>query len=785
MNLDIALVLAVLGGATLLFVTEKLRVDIVALLVLLTLTLLDLISPSQAIGGFSNSAVVTVGAVFVLSGGLARTGVAAVLGQRVLRLAGPSELRLTLLIMTLAAFLSAFMNNVGVAALMLPVVMDISRQTEIAPSRLLIPLTFSSLLGGLNTLIGTSPNILVAESLATRGLEPFKLFDFAPVGFAVTLAGILYMAFIGRHLLPKRQGSAKPAGRTLEDLDQLYSLHERLLIIRLLDDSALAGRTLAESRLGSALGLSVVGILRGKANLLAPVGDTVLQAGDRLVAAGDTRTLGARKGGQDVLAPGELEIEDRVLSELEMVEIKLRPDASIIGKTLRDADFRQRFGLNVLAIWRDGTLQRRNLPDWRLEASDAIVVQGTRTALAALRERDDSELVIAETDHEEPYPLHERLRVAHVPPGSSLVGVPLAKNRLGDILGLTVLGIVRDQDMVLMPGPDEILHAEDALLLEGGPKDLQTLQGLQDLRADRSASADLRELETEEVGLADVVLSPQSSLVGKTLRDLQFRERLGLTVLAIWHQGQARYANLQDRPLEFGDGLLLHGRRETLATLRSDSDFLMLSQGEAEAPKQRKAPIAIAIMAGVVTTVLFGLVPIYIAALTGAVVMVLSGCLSIDEAYRAVEWRAVFLIAGMLALGTAMKETGAAAYLADGVFSTIGSLPTMVVVAVVFWLTSAAAQIMPTAAVAVLLAPVAIDTAERLGLSPYAMAMAVAMAASASFMSPVAHPANVMVMGPGGYRFTDYTKVGVPLTLLMFVVVMIVLPLAWPLTGAN
>lgn len=785
MTLDMALVLAVLGGATLLFVTEKLRVDVVALVVLVTITFLGLISPETALSGFSNKAVVTIGSVFVLSGGLARTGVAAVLGRHVLKLAGSSERRLLVLIMTVSAFLSAFMNNVGVAALMLPVVMDIARQTDLPPSRLLIPLTYSSLLGGLNTLIGTAPNILIAESLATNGLEPFSLFDYTPVGFAVTAAGIAFMALVGPRLLPDRKGGLAPAGRNLEDLDQLYSLHESLLLIRLLDDSALAGRTLAESRIGSALGLSVVGVLRDKETLLAPVGSTVLEPGDRLLVAGQTRALAVRDKGQQVLVEGGLDVEQQVLSQLEMVEVRPAEGASIVGMTLKEADFRQRFGLNVLAVRRGGTLIRRDLPNWRLEADDLLVAQGTRTTVEALRTgtaRDDC-LIASESHQGEPYPLHERLSVARVPSGSNLVGVPLAHSRLGDVLGLNVLGIVRaGHEPKLLPGPDERLEADDALLLEGGPNDLLTLRGLQGLRADRQASANLKELETERYGLAEVVLSPHSSLAGKTLRDLQFRERRGLSVLAVLHGGRAHYANLSNRRLALGDALLLYGERAALATLGDDPDFLVLSESDNK-PRTARAPLAMGIMAAVVSSVLFGFFPIHVAALAGGLIMVLTGCLTIDEAYQAIQWRAVFLISGMLGLGAAMQQTGAAEWVAGGVIQALGGFGPLVIVGAIFWLTSLAAQIMPTAAVAVLLAPIAITTAQQIGMSPYALTMAVAMAASASFMSPVAHPANVMIMGPGGYRFTDYTRVGIPLTIIMFIVVMIALPLAWPLGG--
>jgi len=233
--------------------------------------------------------------------------------------------------------------------------------------------------------------------------------------------------------------------------------------------------------------------------------------------------------------------------------------------------------------------------------------------------------------------------------------------------------------------------------------------------------------------------------------------------------------------LRFGDALLLYGLREKLKVLGSEPDFLVLTESVQEVPRLSKAPLAALVMGSVLLPVVLGWLPISIAAVVGATLMVLTGCLTMEEAYRFIEWQAVFLIAGMLPLGIAMQKSGAAHFLAEGMISTIGELGPLAVIASLFILTALAAQIIPTAAVAVLMSPIALNTALDLGLSPYALMMTVALSASASFMSPVAHPANVLIMGPGGYRFTDYTKVGLPLTLVALMVVMLVLPLVWPL----
>ncbi len=286
MTSEIALTLAILAAAVVLFVTERLRVDTVALLVLISLALTGLVSPTEALSGFSNPAVVTVWAMFVLGGGLSKTGVANLIGRQVLRLAGQGESRLVIAIMLVGGAMSAFMNNVAVTAMLLPVVVDIARRTDRPPSKLLIPLAFGSLLGGMNTLIGTPPNLLVSMALGDYGLRPFQLFDYTPVGLAVTLAGVAYMVLVGRHLLPARELAPESTGLDLADLRRFYDLGDCLFAVRVPHDSSLADTTLAESRLGAALDLNVVGITRNNHTFLSPEPEERLEAGDTLLVEG-------------------------------------------------------------------------------------------------------------------------------------------------------------------------------------------------------------------------------------------------------------------------------------------------------------------------------------------------------------------------------------------------------------------------------------------------------------------------------------------------------------------
>ncbi len=306
------------------------------------------------------------------------------------------------------------------------------------------------------------------------------------------------------------------------------------------------------------------------------------------------------------------------------------------------------------------------------------------------------------------------------------------------------------------------------------------MEGLHELLVRSQGAVELSDLESERIGLAEAVLSPRSAVAGKTLTELHFREKYGFNVMAVMREGEI-FRNLRYFPLRFGDALLLHGPREKLKLLGSEPDFLVLTEEAQEPPLTQKAPLAAMLMAAVVGSVILGRLPIYLAAVAGATLMVLTGCLTMNEAYRYIEWRAVFLIAGMLPLGLALQETGAAELVAGVIVSWAGGFGPLFVVAGFYLLTAFAAQVMPTSAVAILVAPLALTTANDLGLSPYALMMTVALSASASFMSPVAHPANVLIMGPGGYRFIDYIKVGLPLTLVCLVVVLLVLPLVWPL----
>jgi di/tricarboxylate transporter len=592
MTTDIALTLTIIVAALALFATEKLRVDLVALLVLLSVGLLRLINPEDIFDGFANAAVITVWAVYMVSGGLFRTGVADTIGRGILRLAGDGEPRLIATIMVTCGVISAFMNNVGATAMLMPAMVGISRRTKIAVSKLLMPLSFSSLLGGKMTLIGTPANILAMGILADRGLSTLGFFDFAPIGIVVLTTGVLYMVLVGRHLLPVREGAQ---GRR-----DVYRLRDYVTEVRVSATSSLAGSTLLESRLG------------------------------------------------------------------------------------RDYD-------------------------------------------------------------------------------------------------LTVLGLERDGDCLDRIGRDTLLQKDDLLTIEGSAGNLMEARETLGLTIEAEQRLDMERLEPGNVQLVEATLAPRSSLVGRTLRGVRFRDRYGFTSLAIWRHGEAITEKLRDVPLLFGDALLLQGPGHRVQELQEGRDFLVLEPLEMKRLRRNKAPIAIAALASAILLVVFADFHISIAMVIASVIMILTGCLTIEEAHESIDWRTVFLVAGMLPLGMAMDATGTAQYLANIMLDTLGVYGPIALLAGTYLLAALITQAMSNAAAMVLIVPIAVDTALGLGANHITFTMAVVIGAATSFLTPIGHKANVLVYGPGGYRFFDYARVGALLTVVLLIVSMIFLPLFWPL----
>lgn len=598
-SLQIAMLAAILFGALLAFVSQRFRVELVAMGVLVFLAVTRLLSVPEALSGFSSPAVITVGAVLVISHGLVQSGVAGVIGGAILRVAGDDEARILLLVMASAGVMSAFMNDVGATAVLVPAVIDIGRRAKISPSKLLIPLSFATLLGGSTTLIGTPPNILVNDYLASRGLHPFNFFDFAPVGIVTAMAGLIFMLLVGRRLLPIRP-SAHDLRRTFH-------------------------RPMAQ--------------------------------------------------------PEAYRLEDRLF------RLRIPRGSSLDGKSIGQSHFRKAFHLSIVAILRKG------------------------------------------------------------------------KTRLA-------------------PDTSDTLRSGDVLLVKGGAEKVARLEREHKVELEAPAHVDLDDLESKDVAVIEAILAPHSDLVGKALREMRFREKYGLNGLAIWRKGQAIRVGVAEEPLQFGDALLMQGPRSNLEGLQADGDFVVL---DAEyAPKQRphKAPYAIGALAVTVILAMLGMLPISIAVLVGAGLMIFSGCLTVREAYRSIDWPVIFLIAGTLPAGIAMDKSGAAQVLAEHIMNFTYGQPSATLFGVLT-LVLLLSQILPNKAIVVLMAPIAVSVAQKVGGDPRIFLLGVGVAASMAFVTPISHPANMLVMGPGGYRFTDYIKVGLPLGLLSLVTIGTVLGLLY------
>ena len=786
MTLEIALVLAILVIAMALFITEALRADLVALLVLVTLAITGLVTPESAIAGFGNPAVITIWAMYILSEGLTRTGIGNIIGRQVIAVAGRSETWLIIVIMLTAGALSAFMNNIGVAALMLPVVVDIARRTEVPVSRLLMPMAFSTLLGGLVTLIGTPPNLLISNALAQGGAEPFRLFDFAPVGLGVLVIATLFIALAGRLLLPRRDPGADSAQRSQRNLRTQYGLQEWTSTLRIPEDSVLIDRTLAQTRIGSAIGLIVIALERRDKVEALPSRNVALKAGDRLIVQGRLDRFNELRRWSELVIEREAPVLQNLVSEkILLAEATVADDSRLVKALLHHAEFRSQLGVNVLAIRRKDLVRRVNLNYVPLRAGDRLLLQGSLESLERLAGSAEFSALepVSEEDLVETYRMQERTFVVRVPKESQLGGSTLAESRLGDAFDFRLLASFRDGKLKVMPEPDEVILGGDLLLIQGRPEDLDVLRGLQELDIENRVAPNIKIFESDRLASVETTLAPNSPLAGRRVGELNLREKYGLELVAIRRSGGAIRADIERQVLQFGDALLLVGPRQKLALLQEDPDLLVLTPigtTATGATVTHHAPWAAAIMLGVVLAVMSGWLPIFIAAILGATLMIISGCLNMEQAYRAIEWRAVFLIAGMLPLGIAIESSGAAQYLASLIMGWLGDYGPWPVIMGLYLMTALATVAVPATVLAVLMSPIVISASAELGIAPQTAMMALAVACT-SLASPIAHPANILVMGPGGYRFTDYFRLGLPLSLVVFLAAMLLLPLFWPL----
>lgn len=597
MNAEMWIVFATIIVALCLFVTEVVRVEITALGIAAFLMVSGVLTPQDALAGFANVATVTVGAMFVLSAGLRQTGAIDGVGAVVGRLARRQPALATAAVLITAAVVSAFINNTAAVAIFIPIVMALARDLGRSPSTLLMPVSFLSMFGGVTTLIGTSTNLIVDSIVRQRGLTPFGMFEFAPLGALLLVIAIAYMLTIGVRRLPDRRG--------LEDLAGTYDMSAFL------------------------------------------------------------------------------------------TDVELSPNAKVIGQPLDDNWFTDNYDVAIVQVFRDGRSYSGAGadPSIRLQPGDVVRLRGAADEISRL---------------------------------------------------LTSPG-TRQQ-------PFTTLHDAD-------------LEGRQDV-------------------LIEAVVAPDSDIAGRTIGDIDFPRRFGAQVLGIRYHSQLQHEELDDIRLKGGYALLLKIDAQQLDRLRHAEHFVVVSEVHVPDVRCNKMPIAVAVIVAVVGLTAAGVLPIVASAMTGAIVMVVTGCLRPEEAYDAINWQVVLLLAGVLSLGVAVQQTGGAALLADTMLGISQPFGPVAIVAGFFLLSFILTELISNNATAALLAPVAINAAQTLAANPRPLLVAVTFAASFSFFTPTGYQTNLLVYGPGQYRYSDYARLGAPLSVIVWVVASLAIPLIWPLQPA-
>jgi di/tricarboxylate transporter len=600
---DATITAAILATVIALFVSDRLRMDVVALMAVIALALSGVLTPDEALAGFGASVTVLIAALFIVGAGLSRTGVAAAVGGWIAERGGDDPKRLLILMMGAAAGLSAFMSSTGAVAVFIPIALDLAARTGTSPGRFLMPIAFASLIGGMLTLIGTPPNLIVNAALRDAGLAPFGFFAFTPIGLVVFAASAALMLWLGDRLLP--QGGPRGTVRRNPDGAALLAAHglsERIVRLRVEAGGALAGRSLEDADLPDRFGLTPLGVRRkGRPGPALARAVTPLAAGDELVA------LSAAPGWR---APPEL---------------------------------------------------------------------GTRPA-------------------------------------------------------------------------------EGRLALDG--------------------------VAADGLGLVEAVVAPDSPLIGRSLAEADLVAAHGLHPLSLLRRGEALDLADAEARLRLGDVLLLAGDWERLRRLAGDPEMLVVLRWPAEfdpdPPARHKAPIAVAVSALMLAALTLQLAPSVVVVLIAALALVLSGCLSMPQAYRAINWQSVVLIGGMLPMATALDKSGALAAIVEWLTAALGETGPLALMAALMALTSALSQVMSNTATTVLIAPIALASAQRIGVDPHPVLLGVAIAASTAFATPVASPVNTLVVGPGGYRFRDFLRMGLPLQAAALALALLLIPLVRP-----
>lgn len=590
MTFEIAFVLILLVVATYLFVTDHVTYDVTAVIVMVSLLVSGILTPKEGLSGFSNAATVTVAAMFILSAGIRRTGILNVAGDFFSSRMQQNFNLWLLLLLLFIGFVSAFINNTAAVAIFIPVMMSISNKVNVSPSKLLMPLSFAGMFGGVCTLIGTSTNILVSSIAVERGLDAIGMFEFTSMGLIFLASGLLFMFLFGIKMIPER--------RAQEDLTKDFEMQNFL------------------------------------------------------------------------------------------TDIIINSKSELVGKVLDKKELTEQLDLDVIRIFRDDMDSSAQRNKVKIQTGDIIRIRGNKDEIKKLVTRQDISLK---------------------PP-----------REWADV---------------------DLQHGQDALV--------------------------------------EVVVAPETGLVGTNLKDYSFYEKFGAVPLAIRHEGSIKHNDLSEFQLSSGDTLLLSMDSERLNEIESDPSVVMVTDPEIMSERENKTSIALTIVAGVVLTAAFGITSIVVSAIAGVVLMILTGCLKTSEVYEAVNWKVIMLLAGVLPLGTAMDKTGTAELLANLMISGLADLGPTVLMSGFFIVTLVITAVMSNNASAALLAPIAIESASTMGVQPEPFLYAVTFAASLSLITPFGYQTNTMIYGPGQYKVSDFFKVGLLLNILFWVLATIFIPLIW------
>lgn len=588
--MDVIILVFIIVGAVILFVSERFPIDLVAGLVVGSLLLTNIITLDEALTGLNNPATVTIAAMFVLSFGLTKTGAINFLGDRIIHITNHNVPKIYVVFLLAVALLSMVINNTAAVAIFLPLALQFSNEFRISPSKILIPLSYASIFGGMMTLIGTSTNILVSSISVNHGLRPLSMFEFSKMGIFFLLTGMAYLLIFGRKNLPVRS--------ILSSLTQKYHMTRYLTELMIPEESPLIGRTALEEQISANYDLNILAIIRGNRKILIDIRITRLHPGDILLVRGPFQRI--------------------------------------------------------------------------------------------MRLKDQYKLLL------------------------------LTDTKLND----------------------EELSIGDNILTE-------------------------------------VLVSPTSRLIGSTLKEIDFRRRYGCFVMAIRKHGETLRNKISNTPLNASDTLLIYGSERRIDALKDDQNFVVLERVDIKLQRGKKWIIAIGTIVFVVILAALNIITILKAALLGCLLLMITRTITMQEAYKAIDWSVIFLLAGMIPLGYAMEKTGLAQMIGEQIVGLGGPYGPRVVLAGTYIVTNLLTEAMSNNSTAIIMAPIAITTANLLGVSPLPFLMAVTFAASASFMTPVGYQTNTMVYGPGGYRYTDYMKFGSPLNVLFFIMAVAIIPIMW------